>query len=88
MNSPSPLPEVPNLATNFAVGREFLDAVVAPVGDEYVAVGGLGDSPREVELPVTVAKAAPLVDELAVLGELLYAVIAMIDQQQVVVLVE
>ena len=88
LNWPSPWAGRAELGDELAVGRELLDAVVAPVGDVDVTVRGLGDAPREVELAVAVAVASPLVEELAVPGELLYPMVAVVDQHQVVVLVE
>ena len=47
------------LGYELAVGGEFLDAIIAPVGDVEVAVRRLGYAPGEVELAVSVSELAP-----------------------------
>ena len=54
----------------FAVGRELLGAVVAPVGDVDVAVVVHADAPGLVELAGAAAAAAKSEQEFAVVGEL------------------
>ena len=71
-----------------AVGSELLDAVVAPVGDEYVAVRGDADAPGHVHFAVAVAVFAPAEDVRAVGRELLHAVVVLICDVQVIVCVD
>ena len=65
------------------VRREYLDAVVEPVGDVDVSGRTGGDAVGDVELTVAAAIAAPLGDEGAGRVELLDAVVAGIDDVDV-----
>src|SRR5579862_7538851 len=46
-------------AEEVAVGREYLDAFIRPVGDVELAVGVEGDAVRQVELALALARRAP-----------------------------
>src|SRR5262249_8882351 len=62
--------------------------VVTPVGNVHIVMGVYLYTPGEVELAIAVAKAAPLGQELAVLSELLDAMIGTVHHQQVVLAIE
>src|SRR5262249_44524801 len=66
-----------------AAGREFLHAMVLPVGDVDVAIPVKVNAPGLVELALTAAAPAPLLKGLALGREHLQPVVAGIDDDQI-----
>src|SRR3984893_13916331 len=64
------------LAQVVAVRREYLDALVRPVGDVELALGVEGDAVRQVELALAMARRAPRLDEPSVAGKAVHAGVA------------
>ena len=71
-----------------AVEREFLNSVVAPVGDVEAAVGRDGDAPGQLELAFALAMRSEGRDERAAAGEDLYAVVVLVGDVEPVIGVE
>src|SRR6266566_1425788 len=82
------LAEAADAHQRLALRRQFLDAVVVPVGDKDVAVLVEGDAPGLVELARALAGSAAFGEELAVRAEDLQAVIAAVGDDQIAALLD
>src|SRR5262245_45050013 len=71
-----------------AVGSELLDAIVAPIGNIYIAIGVNGDPPGHAEVTGATAGLAPFEEEFAIFGELLNAAVQAVHDVEVIVLIE
>src|SRR5437870_368566 len=76
------------LHDELTIRGELRHPVVFMVGDVHVPFLVYGQAPGGVELTRGAAKAAPLAQELAVLGECLYAMVAAVDDIQDILLVD
>src|SRR5262249_4765984 len=56
-----------------AVRREYLDALIRPVGHIELSLRIEGDAVRQVELALAMARATPRLDEASVPGEAVHA---------------
>src|SRR5580700_10956096 len=63
-------------AEEVAIRREYLDALVGPVGDVELAVRVERDAVRQVELALAMARRAPRLDQPSVAGEAVHAGVA------------
>ena len=68
--------------------REFLDAMVVPVGDENVVILVHRNPPRTGKLPVAVAFRAEASKVLAVGGETLHPVVQILCDEKLALAVE
>ncbi len=82
------LPGLANAGHELAIGGEFLEAVVAPVGDIHIALGVHSYAPGEVKLAALRAGLTPLQDVRAIGRKLLDAVVVLVHDVHVIVSVD
>src|SRR5262247_3567548 len=79
------LPGLAKAGYELAIGGEFLDTVVAPVGDIHIALGVHSYAPGEVELALPRAGLAPLQEVGAIGRKLLDAMVILVHDVHVIV---